>query len=114
MRFSSIGAPTSIPEPSCAYVWSGSPDQRLDLSTGEMAERLADEALHIQWKNETVPALDFQALAQENTLCGRFVRAMNQRIGAADEDERETLELARIYGVQALLGRDLARLTIYD
>ena len=92
----------------------GSPDQRLDLSTGEMAERLADEALYIQWKNETIPALDFQALAQENTLCGRFVRAMNQRIGASDEDEREMLELARVYGVQALLGRDLIRLTIDD
>jgi hypothetical protein len=39
---------------------------------------------------------------------------MNQRIGASDEDERDMLELARVYGVQALLGRDLIRFTIDD
>ncbi len=85
----------------------GALDSRLDLSTAEMGERLAGEALHIVWEDRTSPALDFDALAKDRTLCGYFVRSMNQQIAAAQASERLVLERARLYGAQALLGREV-------
>jgi len=85
----------------------GSLDPRLDLSIPELEERLADQALYIQWEDRTHPALDFDLLAQEKTLRGRFVRIMGERLAAAPEEERDMLERARHYGVQALSGREV-------
>lgn len=85
----------------------GSLDPRLDLSTIEMEERLSDKALYVQWEDRTLPALDFESLAQENTLVGRFVRALNDRLSTASDKERDILERARLYGVQALLQREV-------
>jgi DNA repair exonuclease SbcCD nuclease subunit len=85
----------------------GTPDPRLDLSLDELHERLAGEVLHIAWLDETQPAIDLDALAQERTLRGRFVRLLNERIASGSEEERPMLERARIYGVQALLGREV-------
>ncbi len=86
---------------------TGSLDPRLDLSLNEIEQRLAGEALYIQWDDQTHPALDFDAIAQEKTLRGRFGRMLNERIAAAPEEERITLERARLYGVQALGGREV-------
>jgi exonuclease SbcD len=82
-------------------------DPKLDLSLAEMEERLAGEMLHIVWEDRTFPALDFDALAKDRTLCGYFVRSMNQQIAAAQASDRPVLERARLYGVQALLGREV-------
>jgi exonuclease SbcD len=79
-------------------------DPRLELSIEEMEERVADKVLHIQWVDETRPALDFDALSLQNTLCGRFVRLLNRQIDSAGPEDRESLERARIYGASALLG----------
>jgi DNA repair protein SbcD/Mre11 len=86
---------------------AGSLDPKLDLSLGEIEERLAGEVLHIQWNDQTQPALDFESMAQEKTIRGRFVRVMNERIAAALDAERIILERARIYGLQALSGREV-------
>jgi exonuclease SbcD len=86
---------------------TGALDPRLDLSVPELEERLAGEALHIQWDNQTYPALDFNAIAREKTLRGRFVHILNERISAASEENRPALERARLYGVQALSGREV-------
>jgi DNA repair exonuclease SbcCD nuclease subunit len=86
---------------------TGAFDPRLDLSLSELEERLAGECQFIQWEDQTYPALDFKTLAQEKTLRGRFVRSMNDRIAAALENDRIVLERARLYGVQALSGREV-------
>jgi len=85
----------------------GSPDPSLTLSTAEMEERLAGEALHIAWEDHTSPAIDFEAVARERTLCGYFARSMNQQISLASAADRPALERARLYGVLALLGREV-------
>lgn len=85
----------------------GTVDAKLDLSFTELEERLAGEALHIEWQDETHPSIDFEAIARERTLRGRFVRLLNERIASAPEEERAVLERALIYGVQALLGREV-------
>lgn len=84
---------------------TGTLDPRLDLSFSELEERLAGEALYLQWEDRTQPAHDFESLAREKTMRGRFVRIMNERIASASESERAVLERARLYGVQALSGR---------
>jgi exonuclease SbcD len=85
----------------------GSLDPKLDLSFFELEERLAGEALYIHWDDRTHPALDFESIAQEKTLRGRFVRVLNERIAEASEEDRSVLERARLYGVQALGGREV-------
>jgi exonuclease SbcD len=85
----------------------GALDPRLDLSFSELEERLAGEALHVQWEDQTHSALDFESLAQEKTLRGRFVRMLNERMATAGDQDRLVLERARFYGVQALSGREV-------
>lgn len=86
---------------------SGALDARLDLSFPELDERLAEEVLYVQWDDQTHPALDFESISQEKTIRGRFVRILNERIAAAPPDERIILERARLYGVEALSGREV-------
>ena len=86
---------------------AGALDPRLDLSLPELEERLADEVLYVQWEDQTHSALDFDAISQEKTLRGRFVRILNERISAAPEPDQAVLERARLYGVQALSGREV-------
>jgi exonuclease SbcD len=85
----------------------GALDPRLDLSLSELEERLSGEALYLQWEDKTHSALDFDSIAQEKTLRGRFVRILNERIAVASDEERITLERARLYGVQALSEREV-------
>lgn len=85
----------------------GCPDSSLDLSFVEMEERLAGEVLHVVWDDQTQPALDFDSIAQERTLRGRFVRIMNERIAKVEGQERLLLDRARLYGLQALTARNV-------
>jgi exonuclease SbcD len=86
---------------------AGALDPKLDLSLSELEERLAGELLHLQWDDQTYPALDFESISQEKTIRGRFARVLNERIAAAAETDRVVLERARLYGVQALSGREV-------
>ena len=95
------------PKTICRIRLQGSPDPRLDLSLAEITERLAEEVLHIEWQDMTQPAIDYHALEQAGTLTGGFVREIAQRMVAAEEEEQHVLELARIYGTQALLGLEV-------
>ncbi|MFH1574103.1 MAG: hypothetical protein ABIG68_08970, partial [Acidobacteriota bacterium] len=85
----------------------GSPDPRLDSSLSELTERLAEAVLHLEWADETSPAIDFDSLAAEDTLPGRFVKEMSRRIEEVTGEERAVLELARLYGTQSLLEREV-------
>ncbi len=85
----------------------GAVDPRLDLSISELEARLADETLQIFFEDQTMPALDYAAIAEENTLRGRFARDLNARVEKASGSERVVLERARLYGLQALMGREV-------
>ena len=85
--------------------FEGTMDSKVDLSVSDLEERLAGEAQYFVWQDETQPALDFEAISKDRTLQGRFVRLLNERIASAAGEERAVLERARLYGVQALMGR---------
>ena len=86
---------------------SGALDPKLDLSLAELEERLAEEVLHVQWDDRTHPAMDFDSIAQERTIRGRFVRTLNEQITAAPQADRVILERARLYGLDVLSGREV-------
>ena len=86
---------------------AGALDPRLDLSIPELDERLAGQALYILWEDRTYPAWDFESLAREKTLRGKFVETMNQQLDGASGEEKIRLERARLYGVQALSGHEV-------
>lgn len=91
----------------------GGLDPGLDLSLPELEQRLAEEALYIQWDDRTHPAWDFESIAREQTLRGRFVRDINERLDTLPDDdaaameEKDRLERARLYGIQALSGHEV-------
>ena len=85
----------------------GAVDPRMDLSISELEARLADETLQIFFEDRTTPAIDYASIAEENTLRGRFARSMNSRVEKASGRDRMVLERARLYGFQALLGREV-------
>jgi exonuclease SbcD len=91
----------------------GGLDPDLDLSLPELEQRLAEEVLYIQWDDRTHPAWDFESIAQEQTLRGRYVRHINERLRALPDDdatarkEKDRLERARLYGIQALSGLEV-------
>lgn len=54
--------------------------------------------------DSTRPAVDFDALAEQPTALGRFVKDLLERIAHAEGDEREPLELALLAGARAMYG----------
>jgi DNA repair exonuclease SbcCD nuclease subunit len=88
---------------------TGAVDPSLELAAPELEDRLEGAALHFQWDDRTVPAVDLGSFAGQSTLSGRFVRLFDERLADAglDPAEREKLERARLYGVQALLGYEV-------
>jgi exonuclease SbcD len=87
---------------------TGTPDPRLELGLAEVVERLAEEVMHLELDDRTLPAIEFGTLAAEDTLVGRFVRELDRRLNAASEpEERDMLEHARLYGTLALLEREV-------
>jgi DNA repair protein SbcD/Mre11 len=86
---------------------SGWVDPKLDLSFRDLSDRLSQEALYVVWEDQTEVTFDFQGLAQEKTLTGNFVKVLNEQISRAGAERRPVLERARLYGLQALLGREV-------
>lgn len=70
---------------------------------GELSERF----FHLAVSDSTVPDYDWEALASENSLRGEIVRRFDEEISEADEERRRGLELARLYAMEALEGRNI-------
>lgn len=70
----------------------------LDLPALELAGRDGYFALELRDRTRTLPALGGEA----NTIRAAFERRLRKRLEAADADDRETVELALRFGLQAL------------
>ncbi len=64
------------------------------------------EIYYTELYDETRLNYNIEELLSQNTLCGEFVRLMQQKISAADVLEKEILEEAMHTGIEALLGGD--------
>jgi len=79
----------------------------LAIDPGVLREQLAERFYHVGFVDRTQPALDPEAIADEGTARGEFVRRLLKRIDSADEPEREVLRLALRVGLAAYDGRQV-------
>lgn len=88
----------------------GQADPHLDL---DIESLLASCAQHFRYLDpiidRTEPPFDLDQIRQERTTRGAFVRMMEQRIMGAQGREREILERALQYGLQAFAGQEVRR-----
>lgn len=85
-------------------VLTGEIDENCDINTAEITGRLAEKLYFVKVKNETEIKPDFEALANEKTLKGIFVKRMCEKIDAAAEDEKPQLRRALTLGLRAFKG----------
>lgn len=76
------------------------------LSTDSIQEELSARLYFAQVYNETRPEYDVEKLAEQNTLCGEFVRIMQKRISSLSGEEKAIARDAMLLGIEVLLGGD--------
>lgn len=77
-----------------------SPDFHVDVNY--LVQHFGDICFSVQINDSTKPLYNLDELAGERTLAGVFTRKMKERIGTANEEEREILERALYFGLEAL------------
>ena len=82
----------------------GAIDDGVKLSLTEITTRVADSVYFIKLRDKTKIKLDFDAISQENTLKGVFVKKMLSKIADANEQEKEQLLYALNIGIKAFSG----------
>ncbi len=85
-------------------ILTGALDEGVNLSLPEISTRLNDSVYFAKLRDKTEIKLDFEALSQENTLKGIFVKNMLLKIDSADEDEKQLLINALNIGIKAFSG----------
>lgn len=82
-------------------VLTGEIDESAVISLPEICSRLNDIVYFAKLRDKTEIKIDFDALSQENTLKGIFVKNMLKRIDKADDNEKELLKSALNLGLKA-------------
>ncbi|MFQ5471473.1 MAG: exonuclease SbcCD subunit D [Dehalococcoidia bacterium] len=78
----------------------------VDLDTGALYNVCAERFAYLDLVDRTEPGYDLEELAEESTTKGAFVRLVRER-AATGEGDRELLELAMRYGLQAFDGQEV-------
>ncbi|MBU5451466.1 DNA repair exonuclease [Acetivibrio sp. MSJd-27] len=71
----------------------------------QMEEELSDSFLHLELRNETRLAVNFDALKREQTLRGAFVRLVMEDETLTDKEKREIMECG-IHAVNPLVSKE--------
>lgn len=85
-------------------ILTGALDESVTLSLPEITTRLNDSVYFAKLRDKTEIKLDYEALSQENTLKGIFVKNMLSKISVATEDEKQVLINALNIGIKAFSG----------
>lgn len=97
--------PANCGEDICRFRLTGERrEDRLDLP--RLTALVRDRFFEVQLLDETVPAVDVWARAEEDTLTGLFLRNMRTRLELAEAEEKPCLERALRFGLAALEGRE--------
>ncbi len=76
----------------------------LSLQGEWILHRLKDEGFHyVELADETLPDYDLDQIRERESLAGRFVRKMEERIDGADSEEADLLRQALYKGLDALM-----------
>lgn len=77
------------------------------VESEKLQERFAERCYHLEIRDRTHVSEDIWARAEEDSLCGLFLKELRLKYNAAETDtEREAVELAARFGLAALLKRD--------
>lgn len=75
------------------------------ISWTSIKDQLSDEVAYLEIRDRTIPSIDLESVAEENTLQGAFVRnALRDLKKKQDEKEKENIQRALKYGLEALSG----------
>ena len=85
-------------------ILTGTVSRELTLNMDEIVAELSANVFFAKFKNKVRREADYASLAKEQTLKGIFVKKMLEKIAAAKEDERETLENALSLALEAFEG----------
>ncbi len=77
------------------------------VQTEKLQEAFAGRCYHFELRDRTRVSEDIWARAEEDSLCGLFLKELRVKYDSAQtEEEREAVELAARFGLAALLKRD--------
>ncbi len=79
----------------------GNVAEEINLDIDEIRTRLSDTLYFVKIRDNTEPALNLDIIKNENTLRGRFVKIMLEKINAAEEIEKERLKKAMFIGIKS-------------
>ncbi|MFQ5598992.1 MAG: exonuclease SbcCD subunit D [Candidatus Krumholzibacteriia bacterium] len=88
---------------------TGSLPPDLEVDPGAVREALAELAHAVEVHDGTFPEYDLDALGAEGTVRGQFVRKLGARLETATGEEREVVQRAIYFGLDAFAGRPQAR-----
>ncbi len=74
-----------------------------DTAFEVLKEKVKELAFYTELSDKTTSAYDYAAMATEQSLRGRFVLTMLDKLNSASEEEKEVIELALKIGVDALM-----------
>ena len=101
----SLGAPRA--RTVVRVVLIGQPEPELNLDVSALMAATAEQFRYLDIVDRSELAFDLEALREETTTRGAFVRMMEERIAAASTAERAMLSKALTYGLQAFEGREV-------
>jgi DNA repair exonuclease SbcCD nuclease subunit len=88
---------------------TGQAEPELDLDRSALLGACAEYFRYLDLVDKTEPPFDLDQIRDESTTRGAFVKMIEQRLAQAPELERETLEHALQYGLQAFAGQEIRR-----
>lgn len=75
------------------------------ISWTSIKDQLSEEVAYLEIQDRTIPSIDLDSVAEENTLQGAFVRnALRDLKNKQDKEEKEQVQRALKYGLEALSG----------
>lgn len=99
-----------IPSPAITRITLiGQAEPQLDLDHGSLLGACAEYFRYLDLVDKTDPPFDLDEIRDESTTRGAFVKMIEQRLAQAQESERESLEHALQYGLQAFAGQEIRR-----
>ncbi len=82
-------------------ILKGAVSEDTNIELDEIKARLSDSVYFIKLRDNTEPKIDLDTVKKENTLRGRFVKIMLDKITAAEDDDKEKLSKALFIGLKA-------------
>ena len=82
--------------------------RKSNINTEVIENEIKGNVFHFEVYDETKPDYNLKEIRERNSLCGEFVRLMEEDISALSGIDKENAENALLLGIEALLGGDIS------